>query len=74
MIKPILYHDIQEKNKIEAVLMLEISQEERLVMSNAIMDLFANTTSISSEEDFNLSTQQKQVWQIEIASSDIKNQ
>ena len=55
MIKPILYHDIQEKNKIEAVLMLEISQEERLVMSNAIMDLFANISHIAAEEDFNTS-------------------
>lgn len=53
MIKPILYHNIQEKNKIEAELVLEISQEERLVMSNAVMDLFANISLISDVEDFN---------------------
>ena len=58
MIKPILYHDILEKNKIEAVLMLEISQEERLVMSNAVMDLFDKIRPISNAEDSNLSIQQ----------------
>ena len=53
MIKPILYYDIREKNKIEAELMLEISQEERLVMSKAVMDLFTEIHLNSDAENFN---------------------
>ena len=57
MIKPILYYDIREKNKIESELILEISQEERLVMSNAVMDLFTKIHLNSDAEDFHLSIQ-----------------
>lgn len=52
MIKPILYYDILEKNKIEAELMVGISQEERLVMSNALLDLFFKIPIVSDTEDF----------------------
>lgn len=60
MIKPILYYDIREKNKIESELMLEISQEERLVMSNAVMDLFTKIRLNSDAEDFPLSIQSEE--------------
>lgn len=51
MIKPILYHDIQEKNKIEAELMSKISSEKRSAISHALMDIFANARLLKLAED-----------------------
>jgi hypothetical protein len=47
-IKPILYHDVQEKNEIEAKLISEMPEEERFLISHTLMDLFANVRRHSS--------------------------
>lgn len=41
-IKPILYYDVEDKNKIEAKLAAEIPEEERSLISLTLMDIFVN--------------------------------
>lgn len=50
MIKPILYHDIREKNKIEAELVSNIPSAERSAVSHALMSIFANARLLKAEE------------------------
>lgn len=53
MIKPILYHDIREKNKIEAELLLKTPDQKRhrLLRSGALMDTFANLPRPTAHDD-----------------------
>jgi hypothetical protein len=40
MIKPLIYHDIREKKKLEAKLFSEIPLEKRKAISQEFIDLF----------------------------------
>jgi hypothetical protein len=44
MIKPIIYHNIEEKEALERKLMSAIPYEERVSNSKALMDIFAPQT------------------------------
>ncbi|MBT1696207.1 hypothetical protein KK083_04935 [Fulvivirgaceae bacterium PWU4] len=51
MVKPILYHDISEKNKIEAELVSKIPSAERSAISHVLMSIFANARLLKTGED-----------------------
>lgn len=40
MIKPILYHNIEDKNKLEQELLSKVPMSERIQRSRALMDIF----------------------------------
>jgi len=50
MIKPIVYHNIEEKNALEKELMAAIPNEKRVSASKALMNIFARQKSVKKSQ------------------------
>lgn len=53
MIKPIAYHDVREKIKLEAKLFSKIPLERRMAVSREFIDLFANLRKPDADQKHN---------------------
>lgn len=52
MIKPIVYHDIREKKKLEAKLFSKIPLEKRTAISQEFIDLFSRLRNQNCDPEY----------------------